>query len=39
MPTTLTDRVVHQAKAKGARVEIADAVVPDLYLIVQPAGA
>ena len=39
MPTTLTDRVVHQAKARDARVETADAVVPDLYLMVRPAGA
>ena len=39
MPVTLTDRVVQQVKAKGARVEIADAVLPGLYLIVQPTGA
>jgi len=39
MPVTLTDRVVAQAKAKTARVEIADAVVPGLYLLVQPTGA
>jgi integrase len=39
MPVTLTDRVVQQAKASHARVEIADAVVPGLYLIVQPSGA
>jgi hypothetical protein len=39
MPVTLTDRVVQQAKASRARVEIADAVVPGLYLIVQPTGA
>jgi integrase len=39
MPVTLTDRVVQQAKAKAARVEIADAVLPGLYLIVQPTGA
>ncbi len=38
MPVTLTDRVVQQAKARGARVEIADAVLPGLYLIVQPTG-
>jgi integrase len=38
MPVTLTDRVVQQAKAARARVEIADAVVPGLYLIVQPTG-
>ncbi len=38
MPATLTDRVVQQAKAKEARVEIADAIVPGLYLIVQPTG-
>jgi integrase len=38
MPVTLTDRVVQQAKAKPARVEIADAVLPGLYLIVQPTG-
>jgi integrase len=39
MPVTLTDRVVQQAKARGARVEIPDAVLPGLYLIVQPTGA
>jgi len=39
MPVTLTDRVVQQAKAKQARVEIADAVLPGLYLVVQPTGA
>jgi hypothetical protein len=39
MPVTLTDRVVQQAKAKSARVEIADAVLPGLYLIVQSTGA
>jgi integrase len=39
MPVTLTDRVVQQAKAKLARVEIADAVLPGLYLVVQPTGA
>jgi len=38
MPVTLTDRVVQQAKAGDARVEIADAVLPGLYLIVQPTG-
>ncbi len=38
MPVTLTDRVVQQAKPGGPRVEIADAVVPGLYLIVQPTG-
>jgi integrase len=38
MPITLTDRAVQQAKAKGARVEIADAVLPGLYLLVQPTG-
>jgi len=38
MPITLTDRVVQQAKARGERVEIADAVLPGLYLIVQPTG-
>ena len=38
MPVTLTDRVVQQAKTKGTRVEIPDAVVPGLYLIVQPTG-
>ena len=38
MPVTLTDRAVRQAKAGGARVEIADAVLPGLYLIVQPTG-
>jgi integrase len=39
MPVTLTDRVVQQSKASRVRVEIADAVVPGLYLIVQPTGA
>ena len=39
MPVTLTDRVVQQAKARGARVEIPDAVLPGLYLVVQPTGA
>jgi integrase len=39
MPVTLTDRVVRQAKASAARDEIADAVVPGLYLVVQPTGA
>jgi integrase len=38
MAVTLTDRVVQQAKSKDARVEIADAVLPGLYLIVQPTG-
>jgi len=38
MPVTLTDRVVQQAKAGDARIEIADAVVPGLYLVVQPTG-
>lgn len=38
MPVTLTDRVVQQAKPGSARAEIADAVVPGLYLIVQPTG-
>jgi hypothetical protein len=38
MPVALTDRVVQQAKASGARVEIPDAVLPGLYLIVQPTG-
>jgi integrase len=38
MRVTLTDRVVQQTKAKDARVEIPDAVVPGLYLIVQPTG-
>jgi integrase len=38
MPVTLTDRVVQQAKAGSSRVEIADAVLPGLYLIVQPTG-
>jgi len=38
MPVTLTDRVVQQAKTKEVRVEIADAVVPGLYLIVQPTS-
>jgi hypothetical protein len=35
MPVTLTDRVVQQAKARSARVEMPDAVLPGLYLIVQ----
>ena len=39
MPVTLTDRVVQQAKAQAARVEIPDAVLPGLYLVVQPTGA
>jgi integrase len=38
MPVTLTDRVVQQSKARAARVEIPDAVLPGLYLIVQPSG-
>jgi integrase len=38
MPVTLTDRVVQQAKAGQARTEIPDAVVPGLYLVVQPTG-
>ena len=38
MPVTLTDRVVQQAKAGRARLEIPDAVVPGLYLMVQPTG-
>ncbi len=38
MPVTLTDRVVQQAKAGSSRLEIADAVLPGLYLIVQPTG-
>jgi integrase len=38
MPVTLTDRVVAQAKSGAARVEIADALVPGLYLVVQPTG-
>jgi integrase len=38
MPVALTDRVVQQTKAKDARIEIPDAVVPGLYLIVQPTG-
>jgi integrase len=38
MPVTLTDRVVQQAKAGRARLEIPDAVVPGLYLVVQPTG-
>jgi hypothetical protein len=38
MPVALTDRVVQQAKTKGTRVEIPYAVVPGLYLIVQPTG-
>jgi integrase len=38
MPVTLTDRVVQQAKARGTRIEIPDAVLPGLYLVVQPTG-
>src|SRR4249919_997198 len=38
MPVTLTDRVVQQVKAQAARVEIPDAVLPGLYLVVQPTG-
>jgi integrase len=38
MPITLTDRVVQQAKPGRARLEIPDAVVPGLYLVVQPTG-
>jgi integrase len=38
MPVTLTDRVVQQAKAQAARVEIPDAILPGLYLVVQPTG-
>jgi integrase len=34
----MTDRVVQQAKPGRARVEIPDAVVPGLYLVVQPTG-
>src|SRR5262245_47551231 len=39
MPLSLTDRVVQQAKAGIVRLEIPDAVLPGLYLIVQPTGA
>ena len=39
MPVTLTDRVVQQTKARGVRAEIPDALLPGLYLIVQPTGA
>lgn len=39
MPVSLTDRVVQQAKAKTARLEIADAVLPGLYLVLQSTGA
>ena len=38
MPVTLTDRVVQQAKPGTARMEMADALVPGLYLVVQPTG-
>ena len=39
MPVTLTDRVVQQAKAQTAReLEIPNAVLPGLYLVVQPTG-
>ncbi len=38
MPVTMTDRVVQQAKAGRSRVEIPDAIVPGLYLVVQPTG-
>ena len=32
-------KFIKQAKARGSRVEIPDAVLPGLYLIVQPTGA
>src|SRR6185312_13645837 len=38
MAVRLTDRVVQQAKAGSARTEIPDALVPGLYLVVQPTG-
>src|SRR5580700_7120497 len=34
----LTDRTIAQTKPETARKEVADAVVPGLYLIVQPSG-
>ena len=39
MPVALTDRAVRQAKPRQGRLEIADAVVPGMYLIIQPSGA
>jgi integrase len=38
MAIRLTDRVVQQAKAGSARTEVPDALVPGLYLVVQPSG-
>ncbi len=38
MPTSMTDRFVQQAKPGKSRIEIADAVLPGLYLVVQPSG-
>jgi integrase len=34
----LTDRSVQQMKPKVSRIEVADAVLPGLYLVVQPSG-
>jgi integrase len=39
MATRITDRLVEQVKPAAARREIGDAIVPSLYLIVQPSGA
>lgn len=39
MAVALTERVVQQAKPDTARIEIPDALVPGLFLIVQPTGA
>ena len=39
MANRLTDRTVEQAKAGASRREIPDALLPGLYLIVQPSGA
>ena len=38
MAIALTERVVQQAKPDTARIEIPDALVPGLFLIVQPSG-
>jgi len=39
MAVALTERVVQQAKPGTIRIETPDALVPGLYLIVQPSGA
>ena len=38
MPTRLTDKSVENAKPGNRRREVADALLPGLYLIVQPSG-